>query len=141
MILKAGGITNREAMFLGVESTIAAIDTTAQTTEFFVSNVAYAPKIQEELRNEIDSKCKEGKSYIKKKDAATEEFTVADFDHKSYDEDRKFLRACVRESMRITPTIGYHSRKLTRDISYTDENGTEIFLPAGLQILINYART
>lgn len=135
MLLKQEGITQRECVFLGVEASIATIDTTATSSEFAICHLARAPEIQRQLREEILAS--EGTSFATR-NADTGKVEI---DHHAYDDARKLLRACVRESMRLTPTIGYHVRKLTRDIKYTcPETGTEIFLPQGLLTMVNYTK-
>jgi cytochrome P450 len=50
-----------------------------------------------------------------------------------------WLRACIRESMRLTPTVNAHVRRLTTDFTYESAKYTEpIFIPEGAFVLVNF---
>ncbi|KAG1665314.1 putative cytochrome P450 49a1 [Nymphon striatum] len=83
---------------------MAGIDTTAHSVAFLFYNLAKNPSIQEKLYMEI-------KSIVKNSD---DEITVKDL------ENLKYLRACLKESMRITPTIMGTARILDEDLDVND---------------------
>jgi cytochrome P450 len=144
-LLQQENITQREALFLGVEAVVAAVDTTAQTSEFFVAHLANNAQWQRRLQDEIQA----GAATHAEASAAAAAAAAAKAagsarcprEFATYDGGRRLLRAALRESMRLTPTVGVHSRLLSRDIEHVDpDTGRAMLLPAGMSTMINISR-
>lgn len=117
---EAGDISMDELIGIGVQTIAAAIDTTGQTTEYLFYNLARHPDVQDRIVEELQ---------------ATTCLTVDEPLHLTVEEytAQKYLFAVLRESMRVTPTIGAHARTLVQDADLGDYR-----IPAGKLVLINY---
>jgi cytochrome P450 len=116
---EAGDLTLDEVKHIGVQAVAAAVDTTAQTTEFLFYNLACNPDVQEKLHHTITAL------------TGTEgdmELTISQY------ENLKYLQAALKESMRYTPTIGVHARTLTKDADLGDGH----VLKQNQLVLINF---
>jgi cytochrome P450 len=118
--MEKGELTKEELISIGVQAIAAAVDTTSQTLEYLVYNLGRNPGFQDDLFKEIITTFSE-KSVI---DSISEE---------EYDS-LKLTKAALKESMRFTPTIGMHVRKLKQDAIL----GDKYIVPAGDHVMINY---
>lgn len=106
----------RDACVMAVDSMAAGIDTTSLTVAYVFRNLADNPAAQKRLQEEVDRVLPDGKP-----------LTVQAIN------DMPYLRACVKESMRITPTVQGTSRTLDKDIVLSGYR-----IPAETQFLLNY---
>jgi cytochrome P450 len=116
---EAGDLTLDEVKHVGVQAVAAAVDTTAQTTEYLFYNLARNPDVQEELHRTVAEAVGSGGDL---------RMTIEQY------EGLEYLRASLKESMRYTPTIGVHARTLTRDADLGDGH----LLRKGQLVLINF---
>ncbi|GBN30371.1 putative cytochrome P450 301a1, mitochondrial [Araneus ventricosus] len=105
-----------DASIMAVDAMAAGIDTTSLTTAYVLRNLAANPEKQKKLQEEID-RIVPNKSPL----------SVDGLNQLSY------LRACVKESMRLCPTVQGTSRILDRDIVLSGYR-----IPANTQIILNY---
>ncbi|KAF8782786.1 putative cytochrome P450 49a1 like protein [Argiope bruennichi] len=106
----------RDASIMAVDAMAAGIDTTSLTTAYVLRNLAANPEKQKKLQEEID-RIVPNKTPL----------TVDGLNQLSY------LRACVKESMRLYPTVQGTSRTLDRDIVLSGYR-----IPANTQLTLNY---
>jgi cytochrome P450 len=119
---EAGGLSLEEVKHVGVQAIAAAVDTTAQTTEYLFYNLACNPDVQEHLyRLVVDTTG----PYSQDPDM---HLTIEQY------ETHKYLNAVLKESMRYTPTIGVHARTLTQDADL----GDGYVIPKGRLVLVNF---
>jgi cytochrome P450 len=104
-----------EVLGIGVQAIAAAVDTTSQTTEYLLYNLARNQDVQDELLSTIPMN--DGPFDISREDY----------------ESQKYLFATLKESMRLTPTIGAHARTLVKDADLGD-----YLVKEGTMVLINY---
>jgi len=116
-----GALSLEEVRGIGAQAVAAAVDTTSQTFEYLLYNLGRNPDVQDKLLSEITLVTGANNS------GERLDMTIQEY------ESLKYLFACVKESMRLTPTIGVHARTLTDDIDV----GKYIF-PKGTMALINY---
>eukprot|EP01013_Petalomonas_cantuscygni_P002251 TRINITY_DN12286_c0_g1_i1.p1 TRINITY_DN12286_c0_g1~~TRINITY_DN12286_c0_g1_i1.p1 ORF type:complete len:623 (+),score=91.32 TRINITY_DN12286_c0_g1_i1:55-1923(+) len=129
------GLSREEVTHVAVQSIAASVDTTGQTFEFLISNLAAHPKAQDAVAEEV------GALVAKADPPAAEGLPLStSFGNRPLSEDGAralpFSMATVRESMRITPTIGVHLRTLVEAVDL----GDGVHLPKGQLVLINSAR-
>lgn len=110
-----GELSMDEVLGIGVQAIAAAVDTTSQTTEYLLYNLAHNQDVQEQLLSTIPMN--DG---------------PLDISREEYDS-QKYLFATLKESMRLTPTIGAHARTLVKDADLGDYRVKE-----GTLVLINY---
>eukprot|EP01060_Flectonema_neradi_P021704 TRINITY_DN2957_c3_g1_i1.p1 TRINITY_DN2957_c3_g1~~TRINITY_DN2957_c3_g1_i1.p1 ORF type:complete len:512 (+),score=105.57 TRINITY_DN2957_c3_g1_i1:104-1639(+) len=90
---------------------VAATDTTTQTFEYLLYHIGSSPS---ELRDSIRKDIK---------------------DHP--DSDSPLVSACMKESMRLIPTIPILTRELGQDMTFKTSTGTEMKFPAGTKFLLD----
>ncbi|GAB0089670.1 hypothetical protein DMENIID0001_042490 [Sergentomyia squamirostris] len=103
------------AVIMAIDSLIAGIDTTSSSVFAVLSNLALNPEHQNILRNEI-------LKILPEKDSPLTMEKMANL---------PYLRACVKEAMRMTPTFFVNTRLVGRDIvlqGYQIPKGTDIFM-------------
>jgi cytochrome P450 len=118
---ESGDLTLDEVKHVGVQAVAAAVDTTAQTTEYLFYNLARNPDVQEKLHSTVVDAT--GGAAVGPMQMTIEQY-----------EGLEYLRAALKESMRYTPTIGVHARTLTRDADLGDGH----LLRKGQLVLINF---
>jgi len=118
---EAGNLSLEEVKLTGTVAISAAVDTTAQTFEYLLYNLGRNPDVQEKIRQEVVAICGDAAK------TPTMELTIAQY------EQLKYLAASVRESMRLTPTIGVHARTQNQSLDLGDFTVEE-----GDLVLINY---
>lgn len=106
----------RDACVVAVDSMAAGIDTTSLSLAYVLCNLAANPEAQLKLQEEVDRVLPNGKP-----------LTVQAIDEMVY------LKACIKESMRITPTVQGTSRTLDKDIVLSGYR-----IPAKTTFLLNY---
>lgn len=104
-----------EVLGIGVQAIAAAVDTTSQTTEYLLYNLARNQDVQDQLLSTIPMN--------------NGPFDISREDYES----QKYLFATLKESMRLTPTIGVHARTLVKDADLGD-----YLVKEGTVVLINY---
>ena len=124
---EAGDLSLDEVQHIGVQAIAAAVDTTAQTTEYVCYNLATNPDVQELLYQHL---CDNLPGFANNANDNNTDLQLSIYDY----ERLKYLHAVLKESMRYTPTIGVHARTLTQDADLGD--GYQ--LPKGQIVLINY---
>lgn len=113
-----GQLTMDEITGIASQGIGAAVDTTSQTLEYLLYNLARNPDAQDKLVEEIVAVTgKDGDLNM-----TVEEYTSL-----------RYMVAVVKESMRLTPTIGSHARTLVQDAELGD-----YVIPEGELVLINY---
>jgi cytochrome P450 len=118
--MASGEISKDELISIAVQAIAAAVDTTSQTLEYLMYNLGRSAEFQEDLHQEV-SKTFPDKDIIS-------EITAEQYD-------RLYLtKAALKESMRLTPTIGMHVRRLKSDALL----GDSFHVPAGDYVMINY---
>lgn len=110
-----GLLSEEEVASVAVTAIAGAVDTTTQTFEYLVYNLATNPEAQEALVEAIG--------------ILGEEFTAEELNSVEY------VRATLKESMRLTPTVGAHVRTLQEPLLVEE---VPAFLPKGTLVLINY---
>jgi len=118
---EAGTLSMDEVLGVAVTAISGAVDTTGQTTEYICYNLARNPDVQEKLYQYVKAPAGGGKEL---------DWSIEDY------ELQKYLVAVVKESMRITPTIGAHARTLVKDAELTKYGYEDV--PEGTLTLINY---
>ncbi|XP_019623431.1 PREDICTED: LOW QUALITY PROTEIN: probable cytochrome P450 49a1 [Branchiostoma belcheri] len=98
-LLSREDVTFEEAMLMAVDLLAAGIDTTGNTLMFNLFCLAKNPEVQEKLYREIAEVVPPGKS----------------IDDKTLNR-MHYLRAVVKETFRVYPTVGNNLRTLDRDI-------------------------
>ena len=93
---------------------VASIDTTSQTFEHLMYRMGTA---SDEVRSTLNKDLN---------------------DHPVCGES-PYMLACLRESMRLTPTIPVNSRELATDLTFTNAEGAEMNFPAGTSFLLDHA--
>jgi cytochrome P450 len=116
---EAGELSLDEVVGIGVQAIAGAVDTTGQTMEFFLYNLARNQAVQERLASDISAAF--GTT------GPLEISSIADYDKQRY------LFAALKESMRLTPTIGVHVRTLVKDAQLGDHKVSK-----GEKVMINY---
>lgn len=106
----------RDACVVAVDSMAAGIDTTSLSLAYVLRNLAANPEAQKRLQEEVDRVLPNHKP-----------LTVQAID------DMPYMRACIKESMRITPTVQGTSRTLDKDIVLSGYR-----VPAETTLLLNY---
>ncbi|XP_054722757.1 probable cytochrome P450 301a1, mitochondrial [Uloborus diversus] len=106
----------KDACVMAVDAMAAGIDTTSLTLAYVLRNLAANPEVQKRLQGEVDRVLPDGQP-----------LTVQAMDQMPY------LRACIKESMRICPTVQGTSRTLDKDIVLSGYR-----IPAETQITLNY---
>lgn len=114
MLLKS--CSPRDACVVAVDAMAAGIDTTSLSTAYVLRNLAANPDAQKKLQEEVDRVLPNGRP-----------LTIETIDEMSY------LKACIKESMRINPTVQGTSRTLDQDIVISGYR-----IPAKTQFLLNY---
>jgi cytochrome P450 len=115
---EAGNIGWEDVVGIGTQATAAAVDTTSQTAEYVLYNLATNPDVQAKLTKSLNESVG-----LNGPLEMTKEMYEA----------QQYLFAVVKESMRYTPTIGVHARTLVQDAVLGDYH-----VPAGKLVLINY---
>ncbi|XP_045763944.1 cytochrome P450 CYP12A2-like isoform X2 [Maniola jurtina] len=87
ILVKLLEIDHNIAVIMASDMLFAAIDTTANTTIASLLHLAQNPEKQNKLREEIKSK----------------------------DEKKQYLKACIKESLRLMPVVGGNFRKTTKE--------------------------
>lgn len=87
-LLKNNKLTWDDKVMLSLEIFLGGIDATATTAAFTLHYLAHHPSIQKRARNEAVEK------------------------HEEY----KFLQACIKETLRLSPTAGANSRFLSQQV-------------------------
>jgi len=106
----------RDACVVAVDAMGAGIDTTSLSLAYVLRNLAANPDTQRKLQEEVDRVLPNRKP-----------LTVQAID------DMPYLRACIKESMRVTPIVQGTSRTLDQDIVLSGYR-----IPAGVTFLLNY---
>lgn len=106
----------RDASIMAVDAMAAGIDTTSLTLAYVLRNLAANPEKQEKLQEEIDRVLPNKKP-----------LEIDDIDKIPY------LKACIKESMRLNPTVQGTSRTLDKDIVLSGYR-----IPANTLITLNY---
>ncbi|KFM65992.1 putative cytochrome P450 49a1, partial [Stegodyphus mimosarum] len=106
----------RDASVMAVDAMAAGIDTTSLSVAYVLRNLAANPDCQKRLQDEVDRVLPDGKP-----------LTVQAMEQMPY------LRACVKESMRLSPTVQGTSRTLDKDIVLSGYR-----VPANTLITLNY---
>ncbi|GFU07552.1 probable cytochrome P450 301a1, mitochondrial [Nephila pilipes] len=106
----------RDASIMAVDAMAAGIDTTSLTLAYVLRNLAANPEKQEKLQNEIDRVLPNNKP-----------LEINDMEKIPY------LKACIKESMRMNPTVQGTSRTLDKDIVLSGYR-----IPAETLITLNY---
>ncbi|KAG8201508.1 hypothetical protein JTE90_011184 [Oedothorax gibbosus] len=114
MLLRHG--SPRDASVMAVDALAAGIDTTSLTSAYVLRNLAANPRVQKKLQEEVDKNVPRGTA-----------LTVQALDNMHY------LKACVKESMRINPTVQGTSRTLDKDIVVSGYR-----IPANTLFTLNY---
>ena len=97
---EAGELSLEEMVGIGAQAISAAVDTTGQTTEYLLYNLARHPTVQDRLSADIiNTFGSEGPLEVSQQQY----------------ESQQYLFAVLKESMRLTPTIGAHVRTLVQD--------------------------
>uniref|UniRef100_A0A7S2UPH7 Cytochrome P450 n=1 Tax=Attheya septentrionalis TaxID=420275 RepID=A0A7S2UPH7_9STRA len=115
-----GELTLDEVLGIGVQAIAGAVDTTGQTTEYLFYNLAAHFDVQERIVQQL----------AETTGGTTDEplqLTVEEYSN------QKYLFAVLKESMRLTPTIGAHARTLVQDADLGD-----FVIPKGKLVLMNY---
>ncbi|KAK2719090.1 hypothetical protein QYM36_004800 [Artemia franciscana] len=110
----ARGLSPRDAILMVVDLLMAGIDTTSHTTSFLFYHLAQNPEKQEKLHEEIERLLPSGDSPITVQVLA----------------EMHYLKACVKESLRLSPAANVNARLTTKD---TVLSGYQI--PKGTMIL------
>uniref|UniRef100_A0A2L2YDF7 Putative cytochrome P450 49a1 n=1 Tax=Parasteatoda tepidariorum TaxID=114398 RepID=A0A2L2YDF7_PARTP len=108
--------TPKDASVMAVDAMAAGIDTTSLTLSYVLWNLAANPSVQKKLQEEIDRVLPIG-----------EPLTVEALNQMPY------IRACIKESMRMHPTVQGTSRTLEKDIVLSGYR-----VPANTQFTLNY---
>lgn len=103
-LLTRGDLTPEEVNGHAIDVVIGGVDTTSVSALWFLYNLARFPEVQEKLYQEVDSV--EGKS-----DVTTENLTRL-----------PYLKACLKESMRLTPVANSVPRILDQDVVLSGYN-------------------
>lgn len=105
-----------DASVMAIDSMAAGIDTTSLSVAYVLRNLAANPDAQKKLQEEVDRVLPDRKP-----------LTVAALDQMPY------MKACIKESMRISPTVQGTSRTLNCDIVLSGYR-----VPANTHMTINY---
>jgi len=105
-LVHRGELSNDEISELGAPLLMAGVDTTAYVMSWLYLNLASNPLAQEKLAAEL-------KSVLKGADVTTVEQMEA----------LPYLKACIRESHRLTPTAPIAAKKFLQDIDVVVDNG------------------
>ena len=144
--IDSGELTEEEVVMIGVQAISAAVDTTAQTLEFLTYNLASNPTAQQRLVQEVGKiaphlVCRTATdTFFAPGTAADDAKRIAPGWVEPHQWDAMvYLRAAVRESMRLTPTVGLHVRELVDQLTYKDAaSGATFLLPKGSRVMMNY---
>ena len=112
-MVKRNGQQSTYPLVMAIDLIFAGIDTTGNTLGFLMYNLATNPEKQEKLRKECQSLDKN--------------LTVKDLNQLRY------LKACIQETNRLTPTIAMNGRVIAEDMTL---HGYHI--PKGSMVMWNY---
>ncbi|XP_078469815.1 1,25-dihydroxyvitamin D(3) 24-hydroxylase, mitochondrial [Lampetra fluviatilis] len=94
-----GGVLSPKELYAGVaEMQIGGVETTAVTLMWAIFHLSRSPRAQKRLRGEMEALLPPGRA-----PSAAEMPSL------------RYLRACLKESMRLSPTIPFTSRTLSRE--------------------------
>ncbi|NWX19032.1 CP24A protein, partial [Aegotheles bennettii] len=114
-IYSGGQLSKKELYAAIAELQIAGVETTANSLLWALYNISRNPRVQQKLFQEIQSVL-----------AANESPSAENLKHMPY------LKACLKESMRLTPTVPFTSRTIDTEIVLGD-----YVLPNGTVLMIN----
>ncbi|KAG9479137.1 hypothetical protein GDO78_012680 [Eleutherodactylus coqui] len=109
-------LTKKQLSGLFTELQIGGVETTANSLLWLIYNLSRHNDVQEKLLNEIQTVLSPG--------------TIPSADHL---QKMPYLKLCIKESMRVTPTVPFTSRTL-----HEDTNLGGYLIPQGTIVMINF---
>lgn len=114
--ITSGGLTSREMNAIALGLTQASFEGTSYTAQWLMYHLSRYPEIQDEAYQEIRSVSGPGKDDFVPYDSLTA---------------MRYVKACIKEAQRLTPTALFLSRVSEQDLvlaGYQIPAGTEMFL-------------
>ncbi|KAL7464025.1 hypothetical protein ACHAXS_004367 [Conticribra weissflogii] len=119
-LVHRGQLNNEDISEIGAPLLMAGVDTTAYVMSWLYLNLASNPDVQTKLAKELQS-------VLKGADLTTVEQI----------ESLPYLRACIRESHRLTPVAPIQPKKMRKDVDIVLPNGDIYRVEAGKRISLN----
>ncbi|NXU74103.1 CP24A protein, partial [Oreotrochilus melanogaster] len=114
-IYSGGQLSKKELYAAIAELQIAGVETTANSLLWALYNISRNPRVQQKLFQEIQSV-----------------FTLNESPSAENLKNMPYLKACLKESMRLTPSVPFTTRTIDKEIVLED-----YLLPKGTVLMIN----